>query len=212
MLRRAWFPAAAVACSAAVIGGGVALAATPGAAGGEIHACFKKQNGQLRIADASSCNPSELSIMWNKQGPQGPQGEPGPAGPMGAAGPQGPQGETGLQGPPGPPTSFYTVAGTDGLDGEVDATSNSKTATATCDEGDQATGGSVRVTGSDGGDDTPRFTTQQLADQVNIIVDRKLGEGWRGVAREISEANPADDRGWAVEVQVICADLPPLRG
>jgi hypothetical protein len=70
----------------------------------------------------------------------------------------------------------------------------------------------VRVTGSDGGvTGTLKFTGQQLADQVNIIVDRKLGEGWRGVAREISEANPADDRGWALRVQVICADLPPLR-
>lgn len=210
MLRRTWFPAAAAACSAAVIGGGVALAATPGVTDAEIHACFKKQNGQLRaVPDADSCNPSESAIAWNVQGPQG---EPGPVGPQGPMGPVGPVGPQGAIGPQGPPTSFYTVSATDGLDGVNDATSDSKTATATCDDGDQATGGGVRVTASGGGVSTrPAFTTQQLADGVSIIVDRKLGEGWLGRARELTGSNPADDRGWALQVQVICADLPPLR-
>lgn len=82
---------------------------------GVIHACYKKENGQLRVVGASqSCLASETALSWNAVGPQGPQGEqglagpqgeqgmPGPQGPRGEQGPQGPRGEHGVAGPAGP--------------------------------------------------------------------------------------------------------------
>jgi len=63
---------------AAVAAGGTALARESVSV---IHGCYKKQNGQLRIVNASAtCLSSEKAISWNKQGAQGPQGLPGPAG------------------------------------------------------------------------------------------------------------------------------------
>ncbi len=52
-----------------------------------IYGCYKKNNGQLRIVQASSqCQPSENPISWNKFGSSGPQGPAGPAGPQGPPG------------------------------------------------------------------------------------------------------------------------------
>lgn len=94
------------------------MAAIP-AADGTIHACFKNNNGDLRVVDApyDSCKKNETAIQWNQTGPQGPRGLPGPPGPQGpkgdpgpqapeglpgSPGTEGPQGETGPQGPAGP--------------------------------------------------------------------------------------------------------------
>jgi len=76
-----------------------------------MHACVKKQNGQVRIVAAGTiCNPSETPASWNIVGPAGPkgdQGDPGPAGsqgpagPSGAPGPAGAKGDTGATGPQG---------------------------------------------------------------------------------------------------------------
>lgn len=87
--------------------GGAVWASIPDAAG-VIHACYKTQNGQVRIIDpgaGGSCQPSETAIQWNQtgtQGPAGPQGVQGPSGPQGPTGATGPQGPTGATGPQGP--------------------------------------------------------------------------------------------------------------
>jgi hypothetical protein len=89
------------------LGGGISYAAIPDSSG-VIHACYKSQNGQLRVIDTEkgeSCLPSETSLTFNQTGIQGPQGPPGPQGPKGdtgATGPQGPAGPPGPQGPAGP--------------------------------------------------------------------------------------------------------------
>lgn len=92
--------------SAAVIAtSGVAWATIPDA-GGVVHGCYQKNNGQLRLVDTlegQACNPSEIAIQWNQTGPQGPQGIPGPQGVPGPAGPTGPAGPGGAQGPAGDP-------------------------------------------------------------------------------------------------------------
>jgi hypothetical protein len=64
-----------------------------------ITGCYQKLNGQLRVADFSTCTSAELPISWAIQGPQGLQGPAGPPGPQGDPGQQGIQG---IQGPAGP--------------------------------------------------------------------------------------------------------------
>jgi hypothetical protein len=69
-----------------VIGGGIAYATIP-TEGGEIHGCYTKARGVLRVIDYPNqrCNTRfEVPIQWNQAGLQGPQGEPGP---QGASGP-----------------------------------------------------------------------------------------------------------------------------
>jgi hypothetical protein len=44
---------------------------------GEIHGCYKKQGGDLRISER--CTRGEIAITWNQQGPAGPVGPVGPA-------------------------------------------------------------------------------------------------------------------------------------
>jgi hypothetical protein len=99
------------------LGGGIASATIPDS-GGVIHACYKSQNGQLRVIDTAkgdTCLPSETALTFNQTGIQGPQGPVGPAGPEGPAGPQGPAGPVGPQGPVGP-------AGPQGPKGDTGAT------------------------------------------------------------------------------------------
>lgn len=56
-------------------------------AGPVIHACEKPATGALRVAQV--CQPWELAIVWNVQGPPGPAGAPGAQGPAGTQGPAG---------------------------------------------------------------------------------------------------------------------------
>lgn len=81
---RRWIGAATAAIVVAV-----ALAAITVAQGsGVINACFKIQNGQLRLVNAAGqCLPSEQAISWNQEGVQGPQGPQGPQGAQGERGP-----------------------------------------------------------------------------------------------------------------------------
>lgn len=63
---------------------GVASAAIPDSDDGEIHGCYQKNNGQLRVIDAQAgdtCRPSELPLVWSQEGPSGPSGPSGPTGP-----------------------------------------------------------------------------------------------------------------------------------
>ena len=89
MRRRTMLSAVAGAVVATAFAGGIAWATTSG----ELQACAKKDNGQLRlVATAGDCGPSETAVSWNEQGPQGPSG---PSGPVGAKGDKGDKGEPG---------------------------------------------------------------------------------------------------------------------
>jgi hypothetical protein len=93
--------AAVVAVIAAGALAAVAYASIPDGSG-VIHACYKQDNGSLRVIDSSTatCNKSsEVSLNWNQTGPQGPVG---PQGPKGNQGPKGDKGDPGSQGVPGP--------------------------------------------------------------------------------------------------------------
>jgi hypothetical protein len=69
---------------------GIGYAAIPDGTG-EIHGCYNKVNGQLRVIDTDGeCKQPESAISWNRVGPQGPQGPQGLQGPEGAQGPAGP--------------------------------------------------------------------------------------------------------------------------
>ena len=60
----------------------VAGAAIPDSDDGEIHACYQKNQGQLRVIDAEDgqgCRPSEESLVWNQEGVQGETGPRGPS-------------------------------------------------------------------------------------------------------------------------------------
>lgn len=80
----------------AALAAGIARAMIPDAAG-TIHACFKSQNGQLRVVQsANQCQKSAESLDWRQYGAPGPQGPQGPQGPFGQQGPQGDTGPDGL--------------------------------------------------------------------------------------------------------------------
>jgi hypothetical protein len=81
LLRRRSGPlmlgAAALLALAAVAG-----AAIPDSDDGEIHACYQKNQGQLRVInaeDGEACRPSEKALTWNQEGVQGETGPRGPS-------------------------------------------------------------------------------------------------------------------------------------
>lgn len=93
---------------AAMLFAAVSLAPIQGfAADEEVHGCYHKTTGILRIVpDADRCKSWENHVALGKTGERGPAGEPGkpgPAGPQGQRGMPGPEGPQGPQGPPGPP-------------------------------------------------------------------------------------------------------------
>jgi uncharacterized protein YjbI with pentapeptide repeats len=72
-----------------VIGAGtVAVFAVIPDTNGVIHACYRTNNGSIRIIDSATqtCAGNEAAITWNQTGPQGSQGPAGPQGPQGPAG------------------------------------------------------------------------------------------------------------------------------
>jgi hypothetical protein len=95
-MRMRFSRVALVATAAVVVAvaGGVTYAVADIGGGGVINACYKSQNGQLRLIDPATdhCLPSETSISWSQTGPQGPQGATGPPGAKGDPGPPGPAG------------------------------------------------------------------------------------------------------------------------
>jgi len=104
-IRRVALAVTAVALVA--IAGAVTYAVADIGGGGVINACYKTQNGQLRVIDPASdrCLPSETAISWSQTGPTGTRGPTGPQGPpgaRGATGPPGPKGATGAAGAAGP--------------------------------------------------------------------------------------------------------------
>jgi hypothetical protein len=62
---------------ALAMGVGFAVASIPDASG-VFHACYQKNQGQLRLVQsASACRPSEKATSWSQTGPPGPPGTPG---------------------------------------------------------------------------------------------------------------------------------------
>lgn len=70
---------------------GIAVTAGIPDENGLIHACYKANNGQVRIVESDAeCKNNETAIQWNQTGVQGPEGPQGPQGPPGAgSGPSG---------------------------------------------------------------------------------------------------------------------------
>lgn len=115
--RLAALPAVIALTAVVALAGGIVVASIP-APDGTITGCYHKTNGQLRVVEsADKCNPSELALTWQQQGPQGPQGPVGPQGPAGPQGATGPQGLTGPQGPQG-------ATGPQGIQGEPGVSSS----------------------------------------------------------------------------------------
>lgn len=56
---------------------------TPFSVAGVIHACRSPIAGVLRKIDSGNCQPTEVAVHWNIEGPQGVAGPPGPAGASG---------------------------------------------------------------------------------------------------------------------------------
>ena len=52
---------------------------------GQIHGCYDKQSGRLRIVDDGRCSSGEWKVSWNERGRKGDDGPRGPAGPAGAS-------------------------------------------------------------------------------------------------------------------------------
>lgn len=90
---------------------------------GQIHGCYEKKSGRLRIVDDRRCSDDEWRVSWSERGRRGeagPRGPVGPAGPAGAAGEVGAKGERGPSGPVGPagPAGPMGPAGPAGPAGE----------------------------------------------------------------------------------------------
>ena len=104
MTRRDMRAALAGAVVAAALGGGAAWAAIPDGSG-EIHGCYQKNVGNLRVVDPDEggCRPSEIAVAWNSRGAPGEPGSPGVPGRDGRDGHDGRDGvdATVAQEPPG---------------------------------------------------------------------------------------------------------------
>ena len=70
--------------------GGIAYASIPDSED-EIHGCYGKSNGQLRVIDdeQAACKNNETALNWNTHGQQGLPGQDGEDGENGAPGPSG---------------------------------------------------------------------------------------------------------------------------
>ena len=107
-------------------------------ANGVVHTCFKKDNGQWRVANAAAdCLPSEVALDMNQRGPAG------------AAGPQGPRGDTGSAGANGA-IGATGITGRDGLTGATGPQGPNGTNGATGGTGPQGVAGAIGATGATG--------------------------------------------------------------
>lgn len=148
MSRTSWRAPLAIAGSAILLLAATSAVAAPStvltvdAPPTVLHACYHKNEGQLRLITStkadwqSLCRPPELPIEWNQQGVKGDTGPQGPKGDTGAQGPQGEMGATGAAGPAGP-------AGPTGPAGPAGPTGASGLAGMTCPDGQFVTGFSL---------------------------------------------------------------------
>jgi hypothetical protein len=86
----------------------VVAATTAGGHDDEIHACVKKNGGDVRIIKGTHCKDGERFTEWNEQGP------PGRSGPRGKTGKMGLPGSPGSPGLPGATLTFRRVTATPG--------------------------------------------------------------------------------------------------
>jgi cysteine-rich repeat protein len=92
---------AAIIAGAILISASIVFATIP-SSNGDIHGCYNKKTGDLRVIDTGTapnkrCKKGEAALTWNEKGRNGLQGAVGNTGQQGATGNQG------LPGPPGPP-------------------------------------------------------------------------------------------------------------
>ena len=81
-LLRRWSRPLVLATLALLAVAAVAGAAIPDSDDVEIHACYQKNQGQLRVIDAEEgevCRSSEQSLVWNQEGVPGETGPRGPS-------------------------------------------------------------------------------------------------------------------------------------
>jgi hypothetical protein len=79
--------------------GGGAYAAVGPVHGREVHSCYSRKSGALRVVNAHArCRPHERTLNFNKRGPRGPRGPRGLVGPGGPVGLTGAAGKTGAKG------------------------------------------------------------------------------------------------------------------
>jgi hypothetical protein len=81
-LLRRWAAPLVLGAAALLAVAAVAGAAIPDSDDGEIHGCYQKNQGQLRVIDSQAgqaCRPSEESLVWNQEGVQGETGPRGPS-------------------------------------------------------------------------------------------------------------------------------------
>ncbi len=183
--RHAALAAAALALIAAAAAG-IARATIPDA-GGTIHACFKSQNGQLRVVDAASlCQKSEQPVAWVQMGSTGGQGPQGPQGIQGQQGPQGDQGSSGR-----------------GVSGYQLVTATGTTAT----QGGTTSGSAFAV--------CPGLTTLvgggfQLPPSADVTVERN--EGSYSILGTQWEVEVWGQAGVTFTAYAVCVDSQPLSG
>lgn len=171
------------------------VVAWPVAAAGQVYSGCIGQGNLFGVVVGTGAGCDGLTkIVWNQRGERGAvgkageRGRRGPRGRPGEAGADGPKGDPGPAGPQGPTLDLVTYArsaSTSGADGRL------MTVTATCDEGDLATGGGFETDGT-------------------IIAS--LGQGspsptaWQAMALASSEGSSD------LSVSVICADLGEPHG
>lgn len=152
------------------------------AAGNVINGCYQKNKGQMRVlAMKEKCLPSELPISWNIVGSQGSIGPTGLQGPIGLTGPQGPAGVLGFY--------IVTTAFT------VDESGNSDFS-ASCQAGDQVTGGGFSVPPLPGAK-----VVASIPSEGNPAANPPVTPKW-----QVSVDN-AEVYTWGGTVYAICAEL-----
>ena len=118
--------AAAAACGATLLIGGIAWAAIPGD-GGIINACYGKVGGVVRVIDTAKREKCitgvETPISWNQQGAPGTPGAPGAPGvsptvaQLASGDPHCPSGGAAITDAAG--STAYVCSGSNGRDGEA---------------------------------------------------------------------------------------------
>ena len=73
--RRLYTPLAAA--SLAVVGVATTSAFAHDQDDGQIHGCYDKQSGRLRIVDDGRCSSGEWKVSWNERGRRGDAGPKG---------------------------------------------------------------------------------------------------------------------------------------
>jgi hypothetical protein len=192
---------------------GAGWAAIPGS-DGTIKGCYATTTGILlgvphskgdtRIVDANDdCRAYERAVAWSQRGPAGPQGIEGKPGVPGDTGPQGPQGLPGDAGPAGQagPTGPQGAPGANGVTNVVvrraEGTlgpSQLSVGDASCQPGEQATGGGVSLGGSVHSDDAIIGSAPLSLD------DHGHATSWHAAVHTGSSAGSRD-----VTVYVLCA-------